>query len=97
MRKSTDNQRGVGQCGSPGCNRDRAPDRLVCKDHAKIMDKIREELFGGDYRARFSQGSAEAPKKRRQKLGPTCCFVGCYEPRDPGTPFCFSHQGNESH
>ena len=60
------------------------------------MDKIREELFGGDYRARFSQGGGEHTKPKRQKLGPTCCFVGCYEPRDPGTPFCFGHQGHES-
>lgn len=90
---------GVGQCGSPDCLEPRAEGRYVCSKHGEIMDRIREEIYGIDPRARFTQGGVNveaSARRRRQKLGPTCCYVGCYEPRDPPTPFCLVHQGNES-
>lgn len=39
-------------------------------------------------RKAFSNPAQPQPLKRKAPKTPTCCYVGCFEPREPGEPFC---------
>ena len=91
--------RGIGVCGTPGCEHPRAPDSYLCSEHVGNMRRIRQELED-DPRLLYHKRSKS--DKRRRIIGtqvmktrvasvPTCCYVGCYNHRVPPDPFCETH------
>lgn len=60
-----------------------------CREHRDRLAVIRDELT--DKRERHANGSIRSPKR-----APTCCFIGCYEPRLRSETFCATHR-DEGH
>lgn len=105
-KSSVVSTRGKGQCGNPYCRERRAPDHYLCAEHLKEILQIKEEIDGGNLFLRRSdnsdreissghgftnadRGSGTGIKSPRT---PTCCHVGCYEPRVPPNPYCYIHE-----
>jgi hypothetical protein len=90
---------GVGTCGTPRCNRPKAPGRYVCATHAQEMDRIREELetdprllyrLRSDNKDRVILDNGKSKKIGKASL-PTCCMPGCFELRVPPDIYCDHH------
>lgn len=79
-------------CSGRGCDEPRADGSLFCAEHAAPLARVRAE-FDIDRKAMAKTGGDPQARKRlreqpRAKMGPTCCRVGCFEPRRPGESFC---------
>ncbi len=70
------------------------PGRLLCATCCKAIDRIRAEFYGVETKQVFVTGG-RSEKKKPKKSEPTCCYVGCYEPRNPGEPYCHIHENEE--
>ena len=94
-KRGKTSKRGVGTCGNPFCKEPKAPDRFLCVEHAEQMDEIKERSKKNPkliYNQRSDQRNIMSPRRDgRARKAPTCCYSGCFEPRDPPNPFCVEH------
>lgn len=86
-------------CGTPGCEEDAIEGRRFCSPCAGNLDRIRQELtddpmllYNQRSDTRQSMDDGTGVRKKRTKSAPRCCKPGCFEHREPGTPFCFAHE-----
>src|SRR5687768_7221212 len=86
-------------CSSPQCEGKRVRGRNFCKVCAKNLDRIRKE-FEDDPKLLYNQRSDNPDRKmaekdapiKRPRTSPTCCMIGCYEHRQPPSPYCILHE-----
>ena len=70
------------RCATPECTRNGGHGRFgtMCKQHAAFLADIRDRLHStGLYQQRTDQKGYHAP---------TCCTIGCHEPRPRDGSFC---------
>ncbi len=93
--------------GKP-CGKKRVKGSLLCVKHRNAIRKSAEETAKDPrlmYNQRSDSPNRKAIEvqkkngkkkdvvvKKRPPRIPTCCVIGCYQPRVPGEPFCYECQ-----
>lgn len=84
-------KRGIGKCGTPSCAAPKALNHFLCDNCLPAIEQIKKQLdLESEDRSNFTRktdnfGTKNSPKR------PTCCWVGCFEPRYSGNNYCEYH------
>lgn len=87
------------ECKTPRCDGIRVEGRRFCEPCAENLDRIKRE-FEDDPNLLYNQRSDNALRivtdpggaKKKSPRRPTCCVLGCFELRQPPSPFCHEHR-----